>query len=214
MRHHLSLLAGVVLAAAVFAGCGGGVGSTPTPTPDQTAGFTPATDDGSPEPSPKVEPVPDRTGDEALDAIIEGFVQRDSKPLLPLLRYSVIPCETAPGLGGPPVCRADQEPGTPVEVMPVSGCELQYQKPHEFEQMLGTLAGKDLYGVYSAPDGLSFGGDYVILLSMPRPDDPTQQIATEVIVKDGRIAAVDQTCALTPEEAIEQDGLGEPIYTP
>jgi hypothetical protein len=214
MRYCFSWVAAGVLSVAAIAGCGGDGGSTPTPTSNQTPGFTPATDNGSPEPSPKVEPVPERSGDEALDAIIEGFMQHDTKPLLPLLRYSVIPCEKTPGLGGPPLCRPDQEPGTPVEVMPVAGCEQSYPKPHEFEQALATFVTADLYGVYRAPDGLTFDGDYMLLVSMPRPDNADQQIATEVIVKDGRIAAVDQTCALTPEETVEQDGLGEPLYVP
>jgi len=213
LRHYLSLIAGAVLAAAVFAACGGDSGSTPTPT--EPPGFTPAIDDGSPEPSPKVEPVPDRTGDEALDAIIQGFLQHDTKNLLlPNLRYSVLPCGVEPGMGGSPPCRADQETGTPVEVMPFSACEFGYYRPHEFELILAEFAQQDLYGVFAATPEVRFPGDYVLILVKPMPDDPALEIASEVTVKEGRIVGVHASCVLTAEELVQEHHLGEPIYTP
>ncbi len=216
MRHYFSWMAGAVVTAAVFAACGGGDGgSTPAPTPNQTPGFTPAIDDGSPEPSPKVESVPERTGDEALDAIIEGFLRHDAKNLLlPNLRYSVLPCGVEPGMGGSPPCRADQETGTPVEVMPVSACEFGYYRPHEFELLLPQFVEQDVYGVYSATAEVRFPGDYVLVLVQPRPDDPSLEMAAEVTVKDGRIVGVHASCVLTPEELVQEHRLGEPIYTP
>jgi hypothetical protein len=215
MKHRLPLILAAVALAAFAAACDGDNGSTPTPSPDQTPGFTPAADDGSPAPSPKVEPVPERTGDEALDAIVEGFLRHDTKNLLlPNLRYSVLPCGVEPGMGGSPPCRADQETGAPVEVMPFSACEFGYYRPHEFEPILAEFAQQNLYGVFAATPEVRFPGDYVLILVRPRPDDPSMEIASEVTVEEGRIVGVHASCVLTPEDLVQEHHLGEPIYAP
>ena len=216
MKHRLlvMLTAAAVALATFAAACDGDSGSTPTPTPNQTPGFTPATDDVSPEPSPKVEPVPERTGIADLDAIIEAFILHDIKSLLPHLRYEVLPCGLTPGMGGSPPCRADQEVGAAVEVMPYSACEFGYYRPHEFEAFFAPFLQQDIYGVYSATTEVRFPGDYVLVLTRSRPDDPSLQIAMEVTVKDGRIVGVYSGCPLTPEELVQEHGLKEPLYAP
>ena len=177
---------------------------TPTrypPTPTRQFTLTPASKDGA--------SVPERTGIVDLDAIIEGFVSHDTKPLLSLLRYTTVPCTHAGGLGGPPACRPDQEEGTPVERMPVSSCELEWRPPHEFERTLASLVMADIYGVYRATSEVYFTGDYVIVLS-----DPEMTIGTEVVIEDGRIVAVDFSCVLPPEELVELHGLDEALFRP
>jgi hypothetical protein len=205
-------MAGAVLVAAVFAACGDGDGGAPQPT--STAGRTP-TPAVSAKPSPGQGAVGRYTGEPDLDAIIEGFLQHDAKNLLlPNLRYSVLPCGVEPGMGGSPSCRADQETGTPVEVMPFSACEFGYYRPHEFEPILAEFAEQDLYGVFAATPEVRFPGDYVLILVKPRPDDPSLEIASEVTVEEGRIAGVHASCVLTAEELVQEHHLGEPIYTP
>jgi len=211
LRHCLWPIAGAVLAAAAIAGCGedGGTGR-PTVTASRTP--TPAS---SPEPSPREFDVPEHTGIAGLDAIIEGFLQHDAKNLLlPNLRYSVLPCGVEPGMGGSPPCRADQEAGTPLEVMPFSACEFGYYRPHEFEPILAEFAQQNLYGVFAATPEVRFPGDYVLILVKPRPDDPSLEIASEVTVEEGRIVGLHASCVLTPEELVQEHNLGEALYTP
>ena len=117
-------------------------------------------------------------------------------------------------MGGSPPCRADQEVGTPVEVMPFSACEFGYYRPHEFEPILAEFAQQDLVAVFAATPEVRFPGDYVLILVRPRPDDPSLQIASEVTVKDGRIVGIHASCVLTLEELVAEHHLGEPLYTP
>ncbi len=202
--HRIGLLAFAVLLAALALACGESGNDTGTPSAESP---TPAV-------SPKVPEVPERTGIAELDAIIDGFMLHDTKTLLLHLRYSVLPCGVEPGMGGSPPCRTDQEMGTPVEVMPLSSCEFGYYQPHEFELLLPLFAGQDIYGVYQATPEVRFPGDYVIVLTQPQIDDPAKEMATDVIIKDGRIVAVDSSCVLTPEEAVELHELEEPLFVP
>ncbi len=209
----LTLTCAVVVVAAVAVACGDG--DTAPASPSSAPGGE-ETQASSPTPvlGDKERQVPERTGIAELDAIIDGFVFSGTKPLWPLLRYTILPCTHAGGLGGPPRCRPDQEEGTPVEVMPVSTCELEWLRPHEFERMLTGLVQDDLYGVYRATPDVRFPGEYVIVLTQPQADDPAKGMATDVIVKDGRIVGVDFSCVLTPEEAVELHDLEEPLFVP
>ncbi|MDP2674110.1 MAG: hypothetical protein Q8Q00_04290 [Dehalococcoidia bacterium] len=210
MKHRLLLLIAVAVTLAALAACSDGAAIKPTEVPRRTP--TPAV---SPKPSGKEREIPERTGVRGLDAIIEGFMQHDTKNLLlPNLRYSMLPCGLTPGMGGSPPCRADQEIGAAVEVMPFSACEFGYYGPHEFELILADLAQQGLYGVYRATPEVRFPGDYVIILTEPQPDDPTLQGATEVTVADGRLVGVAFSCVLTPEELVQEHGLEEPLFAP
>ncbi len=200
----IGLLAFAVLLATLALACGESGSGTGTPSAESP---TPAV-------SPKVPEVPERTGIAELDAIIDGFMLHDTKTLLLHLRYSVLPCGVEPGMGGSPPCRADQEMGTPVEVMSLSSCEFGYYRPHEFELLLPLFAVQGIYGVYQATPEVRFPGDYVIVLTQPQVDDPAKEMATDVIVKDGRIVGVDFSCVLTPEEAVELHELEEPLFVP
>lgn len=69
--------------------------------------------------------------------------------------------------------------------MPISGCEFQYHRPHEFEVLLPALVQTDIYGVYESTPDVRLPGDYVIVITQPHPDDPAQKMASEVTVTDG-----------------------------
>lgn len=211
----LTFTCAVVVVAAIAVACGDGDSAPASPSPAPGDGETPA-------PTAtfvlgdKERQVPERTGIAELDAIIDGFVLHDTKTLLPHLRYQMLPCTKTSGIGEQPKCRADQEQGAPVEVMPVSTCELELLRPHEFEQRLTGLVQDDLYGVYRATPDLRFPGEYVIVLSRESGDPETEPpvIAIEASVDEGRIVGVNATCFLTPEEAVEMHGLGEPLFLP
>ena len=72
-------------------------------------------------PNPQGEPR--RTGDPALDVIIEAVEARDIEALVPLVQYTTVGCTTADGLGGPPKCEEDVAEGTEFTMFPVSSCE-------------------------------------------------------------------------------------------
>ena len=202
----IRLLAFAVLLAALALACGESGNGTVTPSAESPTLAV----------SPKVSEVPERTGVVELDAIIEGFMLHDTKTLLPHLRYSVLPCGVEQGMGGSPPCRPDQSPGTPVEVMPFSGCEFGYYRPHEFALILAEVVQDSLYGVYRATPDVRFPGEYVIVLFRESVDPEMEPpvIAIEVSVDEGRIVGVNATCFLTPEEAVEMHGLGEPLFLP
>ncbi len=206
----LTLTCAVVVVGAVAVACGDDGDSAPaSPSPAPGGEETQAS---SPTPvlGDKETNIPERTGIAELDAIIDGFVISSTKPLWPLLRYTILPCTHTGGLIGPPGCRPDQEEGTPVEVMPVSTCELELLRPHEFERTLADLVERDLYGVYRTTSEVQFTGGYVIVLS----SGPEMTIGTEVVIEDGRIVGVDFSCALTPEEVVELHGLEEALFVP
>ena len=201
------LIGGVLIVAATAMACGEGGGTAATPTQSTARAPTPQV-------SPKAQQVPQRTGIADLDAIIEAFILHDTKSLLPHLRYSVLPCGVEPGMGGSPTCRADQEIGALVEVMPFSACEFGYYRPHEFEPILADLGEQQLHGVFAATPEARFPGDHVLILTKPRPDEPEKEIATEVSVKDGRIVGVYASCVQTAEELVREHKLGEPVWAP
>ncbi len=211
----LTLTCIVLLLAAVAVACGDGDTSPASPSPAPGSEETQAS---SPTPvlGDKETNIPERTGVAELDAIIDGFILHDTKTLLPHLRYSVLPCGVKPGMSGSPPCRADQETGTPVEVMPFSGCEFGYYRPHEFELILAEVVQDDLYGVYRATPDVRFPGEYVIVLFRESVDPETEPpvIAIEVSVDEGRIVGVNATCFLPPEELVELHELKEPLFVP
>ncbi len=211
----LTLTCAVVVIAAVAVACGDGDSAPASPSPAPGGEETQAS---SPTPvlGDKERQVPERTGIAELDAIIDGFMLHDTKTLLPHLRYETLPCGVEPGMGGSPPCRADQETGTPVDVMPFSGCEFGYYRPHEFELILAEVVQDDLYGVYRATPDVRFPGEYVIVLFRESVDPETEPpvIAIEVSVDEGRIVGVNATCFLTPEEVVEEHGLTEPLFLP
>ncbi len=211
----LTFTCAAVVVAAIAVACGDGDSAPASPSPAPGGEETKAS---SPTPvlGDKERQVPERTGIAELDAIIDGFMLHDTKPLWPLLRYTILPCTHAGGLGGPPGCRPDQEEGTPVDVMPFSGCEFGYYRPHEFELILAEVVQDNLYGVYRATPDARFPGEYVIVLFRESADPEMEPpvVAIEVSVDEGRIVGVNATCFLTPEELVEQHGLTEPLFLP
>ncbi len=66
---------------------------------------------------------PRRTGDAALDLIIQAVEDRDIEALAPLVVHPTVACTTAQGLGGPPKCEDGMPEGTELQVFPYAACE-------------------------------------------------------------------------------------------
>jgi hypothetical protein len=121
-----------------LAACNGGdaPGATPTATatnapatPSPTATVWPATPTGSPTAEPPA-PSGTATGIAEVDRVIEAVRAPSARGLATMMAYREIECTEAFGAGGPPKCfNAPGRPaeGTPVEVFPFLGCELEWQ---------------------------------------------------------------------------------------
>ena len=61
-------------------------------------------------------------------------------------------------------------------VMPFSACEFGYYRPHEFE--LPPAADRGAGGCTACTEAtlqVRFPGDYVLILTQPQPDDPSER---------------------------------------
>lgn len=98
-------------------------------TPEATAPILPTAEltltasPGPTEVAPNPQGEPRRTGDPALDAIIEAVEARDVATLAPRVQYTTVGCTTADGLGGPPKCEDGIAEGTEFTMFPVGSCE-------------------------------------------------------------------------------------------
>ncbi len=128
------LLALVVLASlATIAACDSdpeGADATPSPTPtaEATQAVAPPSPTASPPPPPESTapspPGPRRTGDPALDAIIEAVEARSVAALTDLLERTEVECRVDAGMSWWPECAENEAPGTPVSAFVVLlGCE-------------------------------------------------------------------------------------------
>ncbi|MDA0366726.1 MAG: hypothetical protein O2843_12820, partial [Chloroflexi bacterium] len=61
------------------------------------------------------------------------------------------------GIGSPPLCLANETPGTLVPVLPIVSCEIEYVREQGFEQLAERLAGiaPRLYAVTAPPRGFA-----------------------------------------------------------
>ncbi|MCH8064509.1 MAG: hypothetical protein IIC90_01605 [Chloroflexi bacterium] len=165
---------------------------------------------GEPAPTATLEPAATattearRTGISQVDAVLDVLFSGDADAVRAMVRFTAIPCEAEPvGLGSPPMCKADESDGSPVDVYPHSSCEGFYIRPENMDGSYSSLASPDgtLYAVYRAPDRYWPPAQFVAIFT-----DPSRVIvpgdAQAVSITDGRIVGSHSGCASTPEEFI------------
>jgi DNA-binding CsgD family transcriptional regulator len=82
-----------------------------------------------------VRPVGERQVDELLTALDSG----DMASLSRLIDYERVGCVTTQdGIGAPPTCESDENPGTPIEVLVTASCEGHYIRREENYTYIGT----------------------------------------------------------------------------
>jgi hypothetical protein len=88
-----------------------------------------------------------------LKPIAEAFLAGDAEAIRGLVEYTITPCTTADGLGGPPKCEAGEQDGTVVRAFPVGGPEGHFVRPEGMPDLLkSALEGvRAVYAVYRAP---------------------------------------------------------------
>ncbi len=136
------------------------------------------------------------TGIAGVDIIVAAAATGDIASLRQRLRFTPTACvPEAAGLGGPPLCRADESVGALIDVLPVSQCEGAF--PRSDELQLGAIAsGGTLYGVYRAPVGSFPAGKWVAVFSRPRSQPPT---AFALVLNDDSIVGIHFGCGQSAE---------------
>lgn len=160
-------------------------------------------------------PLQTTTGVDAVDKVLAAVANDDTDALRSLARYTVAPCTTAEGLGGPPKCRPDEEEGTLLEVLPFLGSEGSFIRKSEIGNWPGIQASA-VYAVYRVSGGAPVeeyypSGEYAIVFLGP-PD----QDAVSVRIGNGGIVRIDSLFDTSPEAlkiTIERDA-SEVILAP
>lgn len=130
-----------------------------------------------------------------LKPVAEAFLAGDVDAVRGLLEYTVTPCTTAEGLGGPPKCEAGEPDGTIVRAFPISGPEGHFARPDYIDDVLNSaLEGvRAVYAVYRVPDDVYRAdywpaGEYGIVFDHA-PNDVSVPLAA--LAQEGRIVRFD-----------------------
>lgn len=185
--------------------------NTPTATPAWTR---------TPEPAPAVEPVGHPAGtetgiarlDEVIAAILSGTIPED------LIQYRSEPCvpESEPyNYGPPPVCPEGAAPGTPVELIPSSGCHGGYATPPDPTSSFrpGSRVPRLLFGVAGPPPHPSDDRAlYAVVVSHANSTGAEWGVTYEV--GDRGIVAINGGCLWSPDYMWELLAEAEVVLAP
>jgi hypothetical protein len=96
-------------------------------------------------------PLSTRTGIADVDEVLAAVESGDAQALRDLIRFTMVGCTNADGLGGPPKCREGEAEGTLVNVLPFLGPEggFFYEAEIASFQPMEVLG---IYAVYSVSD--------------------------------------------------------------
>jgi hypothetical protein len=167
-------------------------------------------------PTTEVHPADTRTGIADVDNVIDAILSNDIEARRALVHYTVTPCTTAPGLGGPPKCHEGEADGTPVEVFPILESEGHHVRRDSIDRGLGFMV-EGLYAVFRVPDD-AFEEDYwpageygLVFIRKDMPEG--MNFPVTVLVENGQIVRLDFNFADSPATALEQNA-GEMVLSP
>ncbi|MFN8640025.1 MAG: SH3 domain-containing protein [Dehalococcoidia bacterium] len=113
---------------------------------------------------PAMQPTGASSGYPLIDAIVDAVLSQDVARLRQQIQTMSLPCQRAPGMGGPPPCslRPGADPNTNLEVFPTSVCEGEHVLADSLPTILPRLYLSDatpgvtnvplrLYAVIAAP---------------------------------------------------------------
>lgn len=166
--------------------------ATPTPQPLTPEGYY---------------PLDTMTGIEDVDNVLAAVASGDPQRLREQVRFTVAPCTTADGLGGPPKCREGEEEGTRLEVLPMISSEGHFIRKDEIDTWQGIDA-TGLYAVYRVSENALDEeyyppGDYLAIF-VPEDNEP----GIGLRIADGGIVRVDTLFDVFPgsvQAIIERD---------
>ena len=171
---------------------------------------------------PSVSPVPAaptplaydsgvRTGDSAVDEIVDALLSREWSRIEPIAQMSEVPCQRgATQLGAGPECPAGVEPGTRLKVFPVSQCERYWVAAEDLRVEFQNVVpdGSAIFAIGVAPPGQD--GDFIVVFAIPATPSSTVAFAQSVTVVADRIQRVSYSCGQSPSARLES--LGVPSY--
>jgi hypothetical protein len=141
------------------------------------------------------------TSFEELRVVVDALFAGDPELIEELLRFTDVACVEVPDeLGGPPVCPSGVANGSPLEAMPLAGCEGGYALPNQLEPTVQALStpGEDVLAIYHylQPSYQPlFAGDFVVVHTVGGAQAP--QYVGAVFVGDGGISGVFSGCETT-----------------
>jgi len=151
-----------------------------------------------------------------VQAVVDAALSGDPEELRALIGYTAVACvRESVGIGGPPVCREGEAEGTPVDVLWVAGCEGEYRRSDELDEIpLSLLSALDFYAAYRWPEEFNappVAAEYAAIFSRT---SPTETLAVELLIEDGELAAIKLGCGESPKELVESDQLEEVVLPP
>jgi hypothetical protein len=161
-------------------------------------GCAPSTSTAQPADLSEYYPLETQTGIRDVDNILAAVASGDPQELYALINYTVAPCTTADGLGGPPKCTEGEAEGSQLEVLPFIGSEGGFIRKNE----IGNWQGIDVVGLYAVyrvsetalNEEYYPPGEYMILF-VPRENEP----AVDLRVASGGIVRVNYHFDVFPE---------------
>lgn len=174
------IFTGILFAALILGGC------APSTSSAQPAGLS------------EYYPLDTQTGIPDVDNVLAAVAGGNPRELYALVNYTVAPCTTAEGLGGPPKCTEGEAEGTLLEVLPLIGSEGGFIRKNEIGRWPG-IAVVGLYAVYRVSESALNEeyyppGEYMILF-VPRENEP----AVDLRVASGGIVRVNYHFDVFPE---------------
>jgi hypothetical protein len=154
------------------------------------------------------------TGIVELDSLLAVLGAGDSSALQERIRYQQVACATQSEVGGPPICRGAEADGDVVEVFEYSVCEPVPLREDEVGQALTVLSGASIYAVYATPAQADLDPPAEQVVVITDASNEAQGLAWELFVEGGDIVALRFSCALFPQELIDQRTYGEAIVPP
>jgi hypothetical protein len=152
-----------------------------------------------------------------IQAIVDAALSGDPQELRALIGYTAVACVREPvGMGGPPLCRDGEAEGTPVDVLWVAGCEGEYRRSDELDEIpLSQLSALDFYAAYRWPEEFNappVAAEYAAIFSRTGPTAET--LAVALLIEGGELVAIKLGCGESPKGLVESDQLEEVVLPP
>ncbi|RLT27125.1 MAG: hypothetical protein DWI48_04345 [Chloroflexi bacterium] len=153
---------------------------------------------------PGTTPEP-RTGITYVDRAIDAYEAGDREAIRAAFIFRSIRCTTDPnGSDGPPRCRADEPPGTPVAMASFASCEGYYTRADEIDGFLNYITAPGVAWRLGAildvgpptENGRFFGESTIALLEPTRSDQERGTIA--LLFSSRGVSAVWSGCGVEP----------------
>jgi hypothetical protein len=142
-----------------------------------------------------------RTGVEPVDRVLQIFLAQAFDQRMDLIRTLTTGCTTTEYFVGPPLCRAGQVEGTPVEVFPYRMYRASHFAASDELETLLEFPLEGLYAVHKIPEATFKetwwpAGEYSVVFASAEDD-----LGVEVVIEGGQVVRI-EFWPLTPVEVL------------